>query len=82
MEFHVFSLGNTTLIREARGYAEFNCLKRIVRVDGYMEFEIKDAFVDALDLRDKKPGNQDLSTGTPFKITAKWKHSLSWTGDF
>lgn len=73
-EPHLFSVGNTTVRAYAVISVSVSCKQRRLTLYGNIEFRLEDAFIDAFDIFNVLPGNQDL--GTPYRFTAVWKESV------
>ncbi len=78
----LFSVGHSAFFRKAGCTVTANCSSRTYSYSCGMNFWINDAFIDALDIYDSVPGNQDAPQGTPFKIYANWQESTSGAGGF
>lgn len=78
----LLSVGGSTFTRSAQCALDVDCVKKTFRLEGLLKFSIDDKFVDAIDLFNKIPGNQDLPFSKPYKIIANWSDTFNWRGQF
>lgn len=71
-------VGRGTLFISVRANVEFDCKQRVYTADGRIDIELRDSFVDVLDLTSTKPGNQELG-GRGFKLSETWSENFRIT---
>ncbi|MEM6834013.1 MAG: hypothetical protein AAF562_10370, partial [Pseudomonadota bacterium] len=69
-------IGNGNLRCSAKGNIVYDTQNSRYQYLVYLTFKVRDAFVDARDIHDSQPGNQELPMGRPFSIVASWQKEI------
>lgn len=78
----LYAVGGSLLYFEARCTLDINCERRAFSLESRVDVTLNDAFVDAVDITNDIPDDQDFPGGKPYAIRAHWVEAVSRSGQF
>lgn len=78
----LYSVGGSLLGFRAQCALDIKRETQLFRLNARVDVNLDDAFVDAIDITNTHPGNQDVSGGHPYAIRAHWIETVIRTERF